>query len=92
MADRKKHKYVQKVRTKSGKTRYIYDKNRSVKDQLVDLTKDNFIDSVKDYAHDEFFNRYTEDMKTKAERQKQQQERIINNGKLFINMLLLPSD
>ena len=92
MADRAKHKYIRKVRTRSGKTRYIYDKNRSVKDQLVDLTRDNLIDSVKDYAHDEFFNRYTEDMNTKTERQKRQRERIINNGKLFINMLMLPSD
>ena len=90
MGERANHKYIDKVITKNGNVRYIYDNKVSSKDavnrrnEAISESGSKLLDSVGQYVRDEFTNKFTESSDAKYERQKRQRNEIAKQGKEFV--------
>lgn len=90
MGERTNHKYIDKVVTKNGNVRYIYDNKVSNKDtvnkrnEAISESGSELLDSVGQYVRDEFTNKFTESSDAKYERQKRQRNEIAKRGKEFV--------
>ena len=92
MAERKNHKYIDKVRTKTGNIRYVYEDGTQRKQDMLAESGSALLGSVADYVKDGLFNprKYTQTEDEYYADRRRKVQAITTNGKKFIDDLLTP--
>ena len=92
VAERKNHKYIDKVRTKTGNIRYVYEDGTQRKQDMLAESGSALLGSVADYVKDGLFNprKYTQTEDEYYADRRRKVQAITTNGKKFIDDLLTP--